>query len=326
MLGREVIWALGVSFGVVVCLSPLIIPLLAHLKAGQSIRDDGPHSHLKKSGTPTMGGILIITAVYLAVILSAPTDAYAWMALLMMLATGAIGFGDDYIKVIKKRSLGLRAAQKIGLQIAVGWLFVLAVMQFLHRDTSIRLPFLTQPIDLGFLYVPFVILVVLATVNAVNLTDGLDGLAAGVTVFSALALSYLAYLQVNAGLTLFALALAGACLGFLLFNRYPAKVFMGDTGSMALGGGLCAIAVMTGTEFYFLIIGGVYVLEAVSDIIQVVSFKLTGKRVFRMAPLHHHYELRGWREKEVVRFFYLLALTFALAGLAAAWITMRGVA
>jgi phospho-N-acetylmuramoyl-pentapeptide-transferase len=325
-IGRELLLALGLSFGVTVVLSPFIIPVLAYLKAGQSIREDGPRSHLKKSGTPTMGGIIMVTAIYLAVILVMPKNVHAWMALFVLLAIGAIGFGDDYIKVVKKRSLGLRALQKIGLQIAVGALFAFTITQFLDKDTTVYIPFLLHPVDLGWLYIPFEIVVVLATANAVNLTDGLDGLAAGVTVIAALAMGYLAYLQLNAGLTVFSAALAGTCLGFLVFNRYPAKVFMGDTGSMALGGGLCAIAIMTGTEFYFLIIGGVYVLETVSDIIQVVSFKLTGKRIFRMAPLHHHYELGGWPEKKVVRFFYGLALIFAAAGILAAWITMRGVA
>ena len=312
---KDILLALGISFGVVVILGPFMIPLLAHLKAKQSIREDGPLSHLKKSGTPTMGGIMILIASCAAVIILTPTDMYVWVALAVMLAVGLIGFWDDYIKVLKKQSLGLRAIQKIGLQVLVGLVFVIILTQGLDKPTSIYIPFVQSPLTLGWLYYPFVVLVLLAAANAVNLTDGLDGLAAGVTVFAAMAMGCLAYIHMQTGLTVFAFALAGACLGFLVFNRHPAKVFMGDTGSMALGGALTAVAVMTGTEFYFLIIGGVYVVETLSVILQVASFHLTGRRIFRMSPLHHHYELSGWKEMKVVHFFYLWAFIFAVLGI-----------
>jgi phospho-N-acetylmuramoyl-pentapeptide-transferase len=314
-----------IGLAVTVILCPLFIPVLTRLKAGQNIRTDGPSSHLKKSGTPTMGGLVMILAIGIALLFSAAKNLEAGLAFGLLLLSGAIGLGDDYIKVIKRRSLGLRARQKILLQVAAGAVFVFAGQVFLNNDSSIFIPFMTQPVDLGWLYVPLVILVVLATTNAVNLTDGLDGLAAGTTVISALAMGFLAYLTQHSGLEIFAGALAGASLGFWVFNRYPARVFMGDTGSMALGGGLSALAVISQTEFYFLIIGGVYVLEALSDIIQVAVYKRTHRRVFRMAPLHHHFELGGWPEKKVVRFFYLLAVIFAVAGIAAAGLTRRGV-
>lgn len=308
--------ATGIAAAVAIAMGPFMIPFLHRLKVGQSIREEGPKRHYVKAGTPTMGGIIIVTAVMVASFLMAGASAEVLTAVMVMLAVGAIGFWDDYIKVVLKRSLGLRARQKLILQFLIGTLLgILMIYQF-DRDTSIVIPFSGQVLDLGYAYIPFLILVLISTANAVNLTDGLDGLAAGVTVFAALAFGLVCIMTSHFNLLIFCGALAGACLGFLVFNRYPARVFMGDTGSMALGGALTAIAAISGSELALLIIGGVYVIETLSVAIQVISFQLTGKRVFLMSPLHHHFELKGWSETKVVKVFWLAALIFAIIGIA----------
>ncbi|SHG94519.1 Phospho-N-acetylmuramoyl-pentapeptide-transferase [Thermosyntropha lipolytica DSM 11003] len=305
-----------IAFIVVLVLAPFMIPFLTRLKAGQSIREEGPKSHYVKAGTPTMGGIMMITAVMVAVLAMAPRSTEAWVAMLVMLAFGGIGFWDDYIKVVLRRSLGLKAREKLVLQLLVGIIFGFFLVWYFNRGTEIIIPRIGI-IDLGYLYIPFLLLVLMGTSNAVNLTDGLDGLAAGVTFFVAIALSLISIMTAHYELLIFCLALAGACAGFLVFNRHPARIFMGDTGSMALGGAVAAVASFTKMEIVLIIIGGVYVIEALSVIIQVVCFKTTGKRVFLMSPLHHHFELQGWPEKKVVRFFWLLSVLFALLGLLA---------
>lgn len=310
-----------IAITTIIILAPFMIPFLTRLKVGQNIRDDGPQRHLAKAGTPTMGGILIITAVMVASFIMAGTSAYALSAVFIMLAFGAIGFWDDYIKVVLKRSLGLRAREKLGLQLLIGLIFGLLLVFYFERGTVISLPFTGAMIDLAWAYIPFVILVLMGTSNAVNLTDGLDGLASGVTFFVAVAYAIVSLMTKNYGLVVFCAALAGACLGFLLFNRYPAKVFMGDTGSMALGGAIAAVAALTKTELVLIIIGAVYVIEALSVIIQVISFQTTRKRVFLMSPIHHHFELKGWSETKVVRFFWLLSFIFVIIGL----ISLKGI-
>lgn len=307
--------AAGVAIIICIAMGPFMIPFLTRLKVGQSIREEGPQRHLAKAGTPTMGGILIITAVMVASFLFAGKSERVLTAVLVMLAFGGIGFWDDYIKVVLKRSLGLRAREKIILQLIIGIAFAFFLLYYLHRGTAILIPFSGSELDLGWWYIPFIIFVLIGTANAVNLTDGLDGLASGVTFFVALGLALIALMTRNGNLAIFCGALAGACIGFLIFNHYPARVFMGDTGSMALGGAIAAVAAMTRSEVALVFIGGVYVLEALSDIIQVTSFKTTGKRVFLMAPLHHHFELKGWKETTVVRFFWLLSLLFVIVGL-----------
>jgi len=307
--------AAGIAILVAIAMGPFMIPFLTRLKVGQSIREEGPKSHYVKAGTPTMGGIIIITAVMVASFLMAGKSKQVLTVVLVMLAFGGIGFWDDYIKVVLKRSLGLRAREKIIMQLMIGLGMGLLLLFFLGRGSSIIIPFSNIDIDLGYWYIPFIIVVALSTANAVNLTDGLDGLATGVTFIVTLALSLISIMLSNFNLLIVCGALAGACLGFLVFNRYPARVFMGDTGSMALGGAIAAIAALNRSEIVLLIIGGVYVIEALSVIIQVASFKTTGKRVFLMSPLHHHFELKGWTERKVVWFFYLLALGFALLGL-----------
>ncbi len=305
----------GISILITVAMGPFMIPFLTRLKVGQNIREDGPKRHLKKAGTPTMGGIIIITAVMVSSFIMAGASVEVLVAVLIMLALGGIGFWDDYIKVVLKRSLGLRAREKVGLQLLVGILFALFLIFYLHRGTSIIIPFSGNSIDLGYLYIPFLIIVLLSASNAVNLTDGLDGLASGVTFLVALAFAIVSLMSAHYNLSIFCGAVAGACLGFLVFNRHPARVFMGDTGSMALGGAIAAVAAITRSEIALVIIGGVYVIETLSVLLQIISYQATRKRLFLMAPLHHHYELKGWPEQKVVRAFWLAALFFVLLGL-----------
>jgi phospho-N-acetylmuramoyl-pentapeptide-transferase len=307
--------AAGISILIAVAMGPFMIPFLSRLKVGQNIREDGPQRHLKKAGTPTMGGIIIITAVMVSSFIMAGASVEVLLAVLVMLAFGGIGFWDDYIKVVLKRSLGLRAREKVGLQLLVGILFSLFLILYLQRGTSIIIPFSGNTIDLGWLYIPFLVIVLLSASNAVNLTDGLDGLASGVTFLVSLAFLVVSLMTAHYNLAIFCGAVAGACLGFLVFNRYPARVFMGDTGSMALGGAVAAVAAITRSEIALIIIGGVYVLETLSVILQIISYQATGKRIFLMAPLHHHYELKGWPEKKVVRTFWFMALLFIMIGL-----------
>lgn len=309
--------AAGAALLVCLAMGPFMIPFLHRLKVGQSIRDDGPQTHLSKAGTPTMGGVIIITAVMVASFLMAGASKQVLVAVFIMLAVGGIGFWDDYIKVVLKRSLGLRARDKLLLQTLAGLIMGLLLLFYLDRGTSLIIPFTKVSIDLGLLYIPFIMLVLIATSNGVNLTDGLDGLAAGVTIPVALAYIIISIMLGNFNMIIFGAALVGACLGFLVFNHYPAKVFMGDTGSMAIGGAVTALAAINRSEIALLIIGGVFVIESLSDIIQVASFKTTGRRVFRMAPLHHHFELKGWPERKVVLMFWLLSVGFALLGILA---------
>ncbi|MBP1760674.1 MAG: Phospho-N-acetylmuramoyl-pentapeptide-transferase [Firmicutes bacterium] len=309
--------AAGAALLVCLAMGPFMIPFLHRLKVGQSIRDDGPQTHLSKAGTPTMGGVIIVTAIMVASFLMAGASKQVLVAVFIMLAVGGIGFWDDYIKVVLKRSLGLRARDKLLLQTLVGLIMGLLLLFYLDRGTSLIIPFTKATIDLGLLYIPFIMLVLIATSNGVNLTDGLDGLAAGVTIPVALAYIVISIMLGNFNMIIFGATLVGACLGFLVFNHYPAKVFMGDTGSMAIGGAVTALAAINRSEIALLIIGGVFVIESLSDIIQVASFKTTGRRVFRMAPLHHHFELKGWPERKVVLMFWLLSLGFALLGILA---------
>ncbi|MEE8110134.1 MAG: phospho-N-acetylmuramoyl-pentapeptide-transferase [bacterium] len=314
---------------------PRLIKFLKNLQPEQSVREDVPERHLPKTGTPTMGGLLIILAVVFPTLLWADlTHPYIWLVLFATLAFGAIGFVDDYLKIMTNRGKGMRAYQKILAQAAVG----LAIALFLLYDPvnpdikgHLAVPFFKRVFPyLGLWYLPFVLVVVIGTSNAVNLTDGLDGLALGPILVATLAFvlfSYVAgharfarYLQVTyvagAGeLTVFCGAMLGASLGFLWFNTYPAQVFMGDVGALALGGALGTIALVTRQEAALVIAGGIFVLETVSVILQVVSFKLTGRRIFRMAPLHHHFELKGWEEPKVVVRFFIIAVILALFSL-----------
>lgn len=322
----SVVWlAAGISLLVTVLLGPITIPLLRRLKFGQTIRAEGPKGHMAKSGTPIMGGIMFLIGIAVAglVLLQSniPGRAEGFVVLAVTLGYGLIGFLDDFIKVVLKRNLGLKAREKIlGQLIFAAGLAVVAVFQ-LGRGTDYIIPFSgwITPGGVGFdagwwPFFALTVIVLLGTSNGVNLTDGLDGLAAGATVFTSAAFVVLAVLSGRVGTALVLAAVTGGCLGFLVYNRHPAKVFMGDTGSLALGGALGAAAVVTRSELLLVIIGGLYVLETLSVIIQVISFKTTGRRVFRMSPLHHHFELSGWSEQKVVLSFWFLSLMFSFIG------------
>lgn len=308
------IWALLIAFVVSSILCPIGIPYLRKLKFGQNVRDDGPSSHLKKSGTPTMGGIMILVALVIGSLPFLQNNLDALAVLLVTIAYGMIGFLDDYIKSVKKRSLGLRAMEKIILQIIVTSLFLFYLISTDPNFSVIYIPFFHKTLDLGIFFVLFYYIVMVGTVNSVNLTDGLDGLASGVTVLVCVFFAFAA-LSFGNGTFPIAGAAIGSLLGFLLFNSYPAKVFMGDTGSLALGGFVAAIALILNMPIYILIVGIVYVIEALSVMLQVGYFKISGgKRIFKMAPFHHHLELCGFSETQVVTIFYILTAIMCLIG------------
>ncbi|WP_288930851.1 phospho-N-acetylmuramoyl-pentapeptide-transferase [uncultured Dialister sp.] len=281
------------------------IPLLKKLKARQSIREEGPKSHRIKSGTPTMGGLFMLLSAVLVVIFNKMIDPSVLWLLFLTLGHGLLGFLDDFIKAEKKRNLGLTAKQKMLGQIILAVLFCWGVVDTLHLPYSIAIPFTHMDISIGLLYYPFVVLVIVGASNAVNLTDGLDGLASGCCVIAFSAYAMFCYMTGFNDLGYFIIILAGSCIGFLFFNYHPAKIFMGDTGSLALGGAIAGISVMTRTELLLIFLGLIFVLEALSVIIQVASFPLTGYSVFNMSPLHHHIELAGWSVVHVVWAFWI---------------------
>ncbi len=316
---RDLFMAAAIAAGVCALSGPLLLPFLRNLKFGQQVRSDGPRTHLQKTGTPTMGGVMFIFSLSLGTLFITGFVTRVVVVLLAALSFGLIGFLDDFIKIVKKRPLGLKAREKIWGQLFCAGLFVLIAVVYLGRGTEVVIPVLEWSYQLGWAYVPFAMLVMVATTNTVNLTDGLDGLAAGVTVFVALAYLFITAAWNMQDMSVFCAALLGTCLGFLLFNIHPARLFMGDTGAMTLGGAVGALAVITKTELLLVVIGGVYVLEALSDIIQVAYFKMTGgKRFFRMSPLHHHFELLGWSEQRVVVLFWTASAVFAALGVALA--------
>ncbi len=315
-------------------LGPRIIEKLGAMRARQVVRDDGPQSHLKKAGTPTMGGVLILLAVTAATLLWAQlTNRFIWLALLTTLALGGVGFADDYLKVTRGTSVGLRPRQKLVWQLAIG-LAVGAYLCLFPTDaytTKLAIPFLKRWMpELGAAYVAFAMLVIVGCSNAVNLTDGLDGLAIVPTLMAAATFTLLAYVAGNAvmahylqvifvrgssELPVFAAALVGASLGFLWYNAHPAQVFMGDTGSLALGGALATVALITKNELVLVVAGGCFVVEALSVIIQVFWYKQTGQRVFRMAPIHHHYELNGLPESKIIVRFWIVSFVLQIIAL-----------
>lgn len=300
---------------VVLILGPVLIPLLHRLKFGQSIRTEGPKSHQVKSGTPTMGGIFMITAIVIATAIRAELTTEILLALFILIGHFVLGFLDDYIKVVKKRNLGLKARQKLLGQIIIAAVTIFIATKELGIKTTLWIPFADSIVDLGALYYVLVLLVIVGASNAVNLTDGLDGLASGEM---AIAASVYCVICLNTGhgqLAIFCAAIVGACIGFLRFNFHPAKIFMGDTGSLALGGAFAAFGILTHTELLLPIVGLVFVCEALSVIIQVISFQTTGRRVFKMSPIHHHFELSGWSELKVVFVFWTVGLIAGVAGL-----------
>ncbi len=325
------------ALAIVLFLGPWMIERLRRLQIGQHIREEGPQAHKAKAGTPTMGGVLVLLGILVPTLLWADlTNLKIWIVVAATLAFGAIGFADDYTKVVRKRSLGLTARKKLLLQFAVGLAVGLAVYflaQVEPREYSTRVvfPFFKQVVpDLGVLYVVFAILLLALSSNAVNLTDGLDGLAIGTTLVAAAAFTGLAYVSGHARfadyldllfrpgtgeLTVFCGAMVGASMGFLWWNCYPAQVFMGDVGSLALGGALGTVAILIKQELLLFVVGGLFMVEAFSVMLQVASFRLTGKRVFRMSPLHHHFELVGWKEPQIIIRFWIVAFVFALFSL-----------
>lgn len=316
----QIIRVIIVSFLIALFLGPVVIPVLKRLKVGQSIREEGPKSHFGKSGTPTMGGVIIVFAILIAVLTSRFFKAEVWAVVFFMLGFGAIGFIDDYIKVVLKRNLGLRAYQKIIGQLIFSVLLAWYGSRYSAMGTTLIVPFVNVHIDLGVLYIPFITFFTVGMVNAVNLTDGLDGLNTGVTLivmaaFSLIANSLKETNQIYEGISLVSAAVSGACLGFLKHNANPAKVFMGDTGSLALGGAVAAVAVLSNTVLFIPIIGGIYFAEALSVIIQVLHYKRTKRRVFKMAPIHHHFEMCGWRETKVVGVFWIATVILAFIGI-----------
>ncbi len=321
----------------VLMLGPWMIERLRRLQIGQYIREEGPQGHKAKAGTPTMGGLLILTGILLPTLLWADlTNRNVWIAMIATTACGAIGFADDYTKVAKKRNLGLTSRSKLHGQILVGLLlgtvvYVLSIVEPTQYSTRIVFPFLKNVMpDLSAFFIIFAAMVIVGATNGVNLTDGLDGLAIGSTLIAAAAFTVLAYVsghrrfsdyldilyQPGAGeVTVFCGAMVGASMGFLWWNCYPAQVFMGDVGSLALGGALGTVAILIKQELLLFSVGGLFVIEALSVILQVASFKLRGKRIFRMAPLHHHFELVGWKEPQIIIRFWIVAFVFALFSL-----------
>lgn len=308
-------WAFVASFLGVALIGIPAVPLLARLRWGQTVRSDGPATHLAKAGTPTMGGLVFVPVVAVIALVLGGTGPYIWLALAVTIGHSLLGLADDFLKVALRRPLGLKARYKllvqIGLAILLGW----GASSLLNLGTEVAIPFTRVSLDLGVFYIPFIIVLVLGVTNAVNFTDGADGLAAGMVLATAAAYGLVAWAAGAAVLGVFAFAVAGACLGFLIHNYHPARVIMGDTGSLALGGALAALAVLTRTELWLVLIGGLYVAEVLSVIIQVASFRLTGRRVFRMAPLHHHFEVSGWPEIRVTLVFWLVNLALAAVGL-----------
>jgi phospho-N-acetylmuramoyl-pentapeptide-transferase len=329
-------WAALTALVISFIFGPWLIERMRRIKAGQYIREEGPKSHQMKAGTPTMGGILINVAIVIPTILWADIfNPYIWIVLFVTFAYGAIGFVDDYRKLAKKQNEGLSAKEKFSMQIGVALAAGLAIayLPSIHNNysTVLTFPFFKAlHLNLGFLYIPFIIVVLVGASNGVNLTDGLDGLAIGSTLIVAVTYTILTYAAGNfrvadylriawvpqAGeLAVFCGAMVGASLGFLWFNAHPAEIFMGDVGSLALGGAIGCLAVMIKQEILLGLVGGLFVLEGMSVVLQVASFKLTGRRIFKMSPLHHHFELSGWRETKVVVRFWIIAIIFAMVAL-----------
>lgn len=313
----QIITPVFIAFAISVVLCPILIPLLKRLKFGQEVRDDGPKTHLKKEGTPTMGGVVILIAIAVTCLFYMKDYPEILSILFVTIGFGLIGFLDDFIKIVMKRSLGLRAWQKMLLQIVVAGVFAYYVVNYTDLNNEIIIPFTGKIVTLSnWAYVLLLMFVVVGTVNGSNFTDGLDGLASSVTALIATFFTVVA-IGTGSGVAPVTCAAVGALLGFLVFNVYPAKVFMGDTGSLALGGFVAATAYMLKMPLFIVIVAFIYLAEVLSVIIQVVSFKTTGKRVFKMAPIHHHFELCGWPESKVVAIFDIVTALLCVLGLIA---------
>lgn len=311
----NILAAAVISAGVVLILGPIFIPILHKLKFGQSIRTEGPKSHQAKSGTPTMGGIFLTAGIVISTLVFAEWTAEILLALFILIGHFILGFLDDYIKVVQKRNLGLKARQKLAGQIFIAVVIIIISTTKLGIETTLWIPIVGATVDLGFLYYLLVVFVLVGASNAVNLTDGLDGLASGNVAIASSVYGVICLITGHYNFAIFCAAVVGACIGFLKFNFHPAKVFMGDTGSLALGGAFAAMGLLTHTELLLIVVGLVFVCEALSVIIQVISFQTTGKRVFRMSPIHHHFELGGWSEIRVVFTFWTVGLIAGIVAL-----------
>lgn len=304
-----------VSFLLTVILAPIVIPYLRRMKFGQSIREEGPESHQKKAGTPTMGGLIFLVSIIISTLaLSFYFDQLTTQSivlLVILVGFGVIGFLDDFIKVVMKRNLGLTSIQKL-----IGQILIAVLAYFLLKqgpfDTTIEIPFTQLDLSLGQLYIAFLIFWLVGFSNAVNLTDGLDGLVAGTATVAFATFGVLALAYEQTDIAIFTFSVSGALLGFLLFNKNPAKVFMGDTGSLALGGALAMVSILVKQELLLLLVGIIFVIETLSVILQVISFKTTGKRIFKMSPIHHHFELSGWNERKIVTVFWAIGFVAAM--------------
>ena len=317
LLNTEMILPVLIAFAISAVLGPVIIPILRKLKIGDTERTEGPSTHKGKAGTPLMGGIIFLIAIVITSLIYIKDYPKIIPVLFMTLGFGLIGFLDDYIKVVLKRSMGLTSLQKMAGQIIVTAIFAYYVMVVADVDLAMRIPFMDETIDLGIFTIPVMFFIIIGTVNGANFTDGIDGLASSVTVMIA---TFFAVVSVGmgAGIEPIACAVVGGLLGFLMFNVYPASVFMGDTGSLALGGFVVGCAYLTGLQLFIPIVAFIYLIEVASVIIQVTYFKMTkGKRIFRMAPIHHHFELGGWSETKVVAAFTTVTALLCLLAIAA---------
>ncbi len=319
-MNSTILMSVLLAFAISVVLVPAGIPFLRRLKVGQTVRDEGPESHLKKNGTPTMGGILILISITITSVFFVKDYPKIIPVLFLTLGFGLIGFLDDYIKVVLRRSLGLRVWQKFLLQIIVTGVFTFYLLHYTDVSLVMKVPFVSELyLDFGWMNIPILFFIVIGTVNGTNFTDGLDGLASSVTVLVATFFSVVA-IGTGSGIEPVTCAVVGALLGFLLFNVHPASVFMGDTGSLALGGFVAAAAYMMQMPLFIVIVGFIYMVEVLSDIIQVTYFKMTGgKRIFKMAPIHHHFELCGWSETRVVAVFSIVTALLCLVALMGVW-------
>ena len=314
-MDMNVLWALIIAFALTAVMGPFVIPYLHKLKVGQTVRDDGPESHLKKNGTPTMGGIMIIAGMLLTSLLYVRDYPDVIPVLMMTVGFALVGFIDDYVKVVRKRAMGLRAWEKLSLQFVITAIFAYYMVKVAGVSMELIIPFTGGgTVDIGWMAIPLLFLAVLGTVNGSNFTDGLDGLASSVTAVIAAFFGLIAILE-GSGVAPVALALIGALLAFLLYNVHPASVFMGDTGSLALGGFVVAAAYMLRMPIFILIVAFIYFVEVLSVMIQIGYFKISGgKRVFKMAPIHHHFELCGWSETKVVAVFTIITILLSVIG------------
>ena len=325
----HILLAFVVTFIITVVLGKIGIPMLRSLHAQQSIREEGPESHQAKAGTPTMGGAFMMIALVLGVAIFAPWNVGTGMLLFLTLGHSLLGFFDDFVKAVKKRNLGLTAKQKLLGQFILAAVFCYCITEIMVVPTTLWIPVADVQLQLGWGYYVLAFLIIVGATNAVNLTDGLDGLASGTSAVAAIAFSVIGLMAASMtnsigaeSVAYFGAIVAAVCLGFLVYNVNPAKVFMGDTGSLALGGAFAAMAILTKTELLLVVIGGIFVMEALSVIIQVISFKTRGVRVFKMSPIHHRFELSGWAEQTVVNRFWFAGAVLAVIGVVLATITL----